>query len=106
MPGTTAVRRGPYCFASCTSDAAHTIPRQPDSSAACTRFWRMCAGAPSSLVSTVTASGVGALGATYLNFHAQGGVAMLTAGVDGFVSGAARFTVVGMSWNLRSQNTW
>lgn len=32
---------------------------------------------------------VGALGATYLNFHAQGGVAMLTAGVDGFLGGAA-----------------
>ena len=32
---------------------------------------------------------VGALGATYLNFHAQGGTAMLTAGVEGFLSGAA-----------------
>lgn len=32
---------------------------------------------------------VGALGARYLNFHAQGGVAMLAAGVDGFLSGAA-----------------
>ena len=32
---------------------------------------------------------VGALGATYLNFHAQGGVAMLTAGVDGFLAGAS-----------------
>ena len=32
---------------------------------------------------------VGALGATYLNFHAQGGVAMLSAGVDGFLAGAA-----------------
>jgi orotidine-5'-phosphate decarboxylase len=32
---------------------------------------------------------VGALGATYLNFHAQGGVAMLTAGVEGFRGGAA-----------------
>lgn len=32
---------------------------------------------------------VGALGATYLNFHAQGGAAMLTAGVDGFLAGAA-----------------
>jgi orotidine-5'-phosphate decarboxylase len=32
---------------------------------------------------------VGALGATYLNFHAQGGVAMLRAGVDGFMEGAA-----------------
>ena len=32
---------------------------------------------------------VGALGATYLNFHAQGGVAMLSAGVDGFMAGAA-----------------
>ena len=31
---------------------------------------------------------VGALGATYLNFHAQGGAAMLTAGVDGFLAGA------------------
>jgi orotidine-5'-phosphate decarboxylase len=33
---------------------------------------------------------VGSLGARYLNFHAQGGVAMLTAGVDGFL--AARRT--------------
>lgn len=32
---------------------------------------------------------VGGLGATYLNFHAQGGVPMLTAGVDGFQAGAA-----------------
>lgn len=32
---------------------------------------------------------VGALGATYLNFHAQGGAAMLTAGVDGFLTGAS-----------------
>ena len=32
---------------------------------------------------------VGALGATYLNLHAQGGVAMLSAGVDGFLAGAA-----------------
>ena len=32
---------------------------------------------------------VGALGATYLNFHAQGGAAMLAAGVDGFLAGAA-----------------
>ena len=32
---------------------------------------------------------VGALGATYLNFHAQGGSAMLSAGVDGFLAGAA-----------------
>jgi orotidine-5'-phosphate decarboxylase len=32
---------------------------------------------------------VGALGATYLNFHAQGGVPMLTAGVEGFLAGAA-----------------
>lgn len=32
---------------------------------------------------------VGALGARYLNFHAQGGSAMLTAGVDGFLAGAA-----------------
>jgi orotidine-5'-phosphate decarboxylase len=32
---------------------------------------------------------IGALGATYLNFHAQGGAAMLTAGVDGFLAGAA-----------------
>lgn len=32
---------------------------------------------------------VGSLGATYLNFHAQGGTAMLRAGVDGFLSGAA-----------------
>ena len=31
---------------------------------------------------------VGALGATYLNFHAQGGVAMLRAGVEGFLAGA------------------
>lgn len=32
---------------------------------------------------------IGALGARYLNFHAQGGVAMLTAGVEGFLGGAA-----------------
>lgn len=32
---------------------------------------------------------VGALGATYLNFHAQGGTRMLSAGVDGFLAGAA-----------------
>ena len=32
---------------------------------------------------------IGALGATYLNFHAQGGAAMLSAGVDGFLAGAA-----------------
>ena len=32
---------------------------------------------------------IGSLGARYLNFHAQGGVAMLTAGVDGFLGGAA-----------------
>ena len=32
---------------------------------------------------------VGSLGARYLNFHAQGGVAMLTAGVDGFLRGAS-----------------
>ncbi len=32
---------------------------------------------------------IGALGATYLNFHAQGGVAMLTAGVDGYLAGAS-----------------
>lgn len=32
---------------------------------------------------------IGSLGARYLNFHAQGGVAMLTAGVDGFLHGAA-----------------
>ena len=32
---------------------------------------------------------IGALGATYLNFHAQGGAAMLSAGVDGFLTGAA-----------------
>jgi orotidine-5'-phosphate decarboxylase len=32
---------------------------------------------------------IGSLGARYLNFHAQGGVAMLTAGVDGFLTGAA-----------------
>ncbi len=32
---------------------------------------------------------VGALGAKYLNFHAQGGVAMLTAGVDGYLAGAS-----------------
>lgn len=32
---------------------------------------------------------VGALGATYLNFHAQGGAAMLAAGVEGFRGGAA-----------------
>lgn len=32
---------------------------------------------------------VGGLGARYLNFHAQGGVAMLTAGVQGFLEGAA-----------------
>jgi orotidine-5'-phosphate decarboxylase len=32
---------------------------------------------------------IGALGATYLNFHAQGGVPMLTAGVEGLLDGAA-----------------
>lgn len=32
---------------------------------------------------------IGSLGATYLNFHAVGGVPMLTAGVEGFRSGAA-----------------
>jgi orotidine-5'-phosphate decarboxylase len=32
---------------------------------------------------------IGSLGAQYLNFHAQGGVPMLSAGVDGFLSGAA-----------------
>ena len=32
---------------------------------------------------------VGALGARYLNFHAQGGAVMLSAGVDGFLAGAA-----------------
>lgn len=32
---------------------------------------------------------VGALGATYLNFHAQGGAPMLKAGVDGFLGGAS-----------------
>jgi orotidine-5'-phosphate decarboxylase len=32
---------------------------------------------------------IGALGATYLNFHAQGGAAMLSAGVDGFLAGAS-----------------
>jgi orotidine-5'-phosphate decarboxylase len=32
---------------------------------------------------------VGSLGATYLNFHAQGGTTMLRAGVDGFLLGAA-----------------
>jgi orotidine-5'-phosphate decarboxylase len=32
---------------------------------------------------------VGALGATYLNFHAQGGTAMLRAGVEGLAEGAA-----------------
>jgi orotidine-5'-phosphate decarboxylase len=32
---------------------------------------------------------IGSLGARFLNFHAQGGVAMLRAGVDGFTSGAA-----------------
>lgn len=32
---------------------------------------------------------VGALGARYLNLHAQGGVAMLRAGVEGFLEGAA-----------------
>ncbi len=31
---------------------------------------------------------IGALGATYLNLHAQGGVAMLQAGVEGFLAGA------------------
>lgn len=31
---------------------------------------------------------VGALGATYLNFHAQGGLPMLQAGVEGFLAGA------------------
>ena len=32
---------------------------------------------------------IGALGARYLNFHAQGGVSMLSAGVDGFLAGAS-----------------
>ena len=32
---------------------------------------------------------VGALGARYLNFHAQGGATMLRAGVEGFLAGAA-----------------
>ena len=32
---------------------------------------------------------IGSLGARYLNFHAQGGTAMLRAGVDGFLAGAA-----------------
>lgn len=32
---------------------------------------------------------IGSLGARYLNFHAQGGVAMLRAGVDGFLAGAS-----------------
>jgi orotidine-5'-phosphate decarboxylase len=32
---------------------------------------------------------IGSLGARYLNFHAQGGVSMLRAGVDGFLGGAA-----------------
>jgi orotidine-5'-phosphate decarboxylase len=32
---------------------------------------------------------IGALGATYLNLHAQGGVPMLAAGVEGFLGGAA-----------------
>jgi orotidine-5'-phosphate decarboxylase len=32
---------------------------------------------------------IGSLGARYLNFHAQGGVPMLRAGVDGFLAGAA-----------------
>jgi orotidine-5'-phosphate decarboxylase len=32
---------------------------------------------------------VGALGASYLNFHAQGGTAMLRAGVEGLAEGAA-----------------
>ena len=32
---------------------------------------------------------IGALGARYLNFHAQGGAALLSAGVDGFLAGAA-----------------
>lgn len=32
---------------------------------------------------------IGALGPAYLNFHAQGGVAMLTAGVEGYLGGAA-----------------
>lgn len=32
---------------------------------------------------------IGALGVTYLNFHAQGGRDMLTAGVEGFLGGAA-----------------
>lgn len=32
---------------------------------------------------------LGSLGAQYVNFHAQGGVAMLTAGVDGLLAGAA-----------------
>jgi orotidine-5'-phosphate decarboxylase len=32
---------------------------------------------------------IGGLGAKYLNFHGQGGVTMLRAGVEGFLSGAA-----------------
>ena len=32
---------------------------------------------------------IGSLGAQYLNFHAQGGVRMLGAGVEGFLAGAA-----------------
>jgi orotidine-5'-phosphate decarboxylase len=32
---------------------------------------------------------IGSLGASYLNFHAQGGTAMLRAGVEGFITGAA-----------------
>ena len=38
---------------------------------------------------------IGALGATYLNFHAQGGAAMLSAGVDGFLAGAAERRAAG-----------
>ena len=41
-------------------------------------------------VGTGGARASASLGARYLNFHAQGGVAMLTAGVDGFLAGRRR----------------
>jgi hypothetical protein len=109
--GTTAVSRGPYCFAACTSDAAHTIPRQPDSSAACTRFCRMCAGAWSSLVRIVTASGIGvgkpalAAPARKPSTPALSIAAPPCAWKFRYVAPsapitrAALFTVVGMSWS-------
>src|SRR5579871_4600076 len=59
MPGTTATSRGASCLASRTSAAEHTMPAQPASTAAATRLPRMCGGAPSSLVRTVTAMAAG-----------------------------------------------